>query len=54
MTTAMGYASSAHAGLHFGLGDAAGAIRVEVRWPSGVRQTVENVKVDQRLEIKEP
>ena len=54
MTTAMGYASSAHAGLHFGLGDAAGAIRVEVRWPSGVRQTLENVKVDQRLEIKEP
>lgn len=61
MTTAMGYASSSHAGLHFGLGNVgsgsgAGATieRVEVRWPSGTRQTIENVKPNQVLEIKEP
>jgi uncharacterized protein with NAD-binding domain and iron-sulfur cluster len=54
MTTAIGYASSSHAGLHFGLGNATGPTRVEVRWPSGIQQTVENVKVDQLLEIKEP
>jgi len=40
MTTAMGYASSSHAGLHFGLGSQAGPVRVEVQWPSGIRQTI--------------
>ena len=30
-----GYASSSHAGLHFGLGEQAGPVRVEVLWPSG-------------------
>ena len=54
MTTAMGYASSSHAGLHFGLGSAYGIrCAIEVQWPSGTRQTVENVKVDQRVVIKE-
>jgi enediyne biosynthesis protein E4 len=53
MTTAGGYASSSHAGLHFGLGDEPGPFRVDVRWPSGIRQTIENVKPDQLLEVKE-
>jgi len=53
MTTAVGYASSSHAGLHFGLGNASDAVRVEVQWPSGTKQTVENVKPNQVLEIRE-
>jgi hypothetical protein len=53
MTTAIGYASSSHAGLHFGLGSEAGNVRVEVQWPSGIRQVVEGVKPNQVLEIKE-
>ena len=53
MTTALGYASSSHAGLHFGLGTGSETVRVEIQWPSGTRQTVENVKVNQVLEIKE-
>jgi hypothetical protein len=53
MTTAMGYASSSHAGLHFGLGDAPGPVRLEVRWPSGNTQTVENVKTNQVLDVRE-
>jgi hypothetical protein len=53
MSTAAGYASSSHAGLHFGLGAAPQPVRVLVEWPSGVKQTVENVKVNQRLEVKE-
>jgi hypothetical protein len=53
MTTAAGYASSSHAGLHFGLGDEPGPFRVDVRWPSGIRQTIENVKANQVVEIKE-
>ena len=54
MTTALGYASSSHAGLHFGLGTTTESVRVEVQWPSGQRQIVENVKTNQILTIKEP
>jgi len=53
MTTAMGYASSSHAGLHFGLGNQAGPVRVEVLWPSGIRQTVDNVEVNRMLDVTE-
>jgi hypothetical protein len=53
MTTAMGYASSSHAGLHFGLGSESAPVRVEVQWPSGTRQIVEDVKVNQVIEVKE-
>jgi hypothetical protein len=37
------YASGSLVPLHFGLGDAETAQRVEVRWPSGETQTFENV-----------
>ena len=53
MTTSMGYASSSHAGLHFGLGSSSEPLRIEVEWPSGVKQVVENVKVNRVVEIKE-
>ena len=55
MTTAIGYASSSHAGLHFGLGASGGSTidRVEVQWPSGTRQVIEHVKANQVLTIKE-
>jgi enediyne biosynthesis protein E4 len=53
MSSAAGYASSSHAGVHFGLGSAADTVRVEVQWPSGVRQTLENVKTNQMVKIEE-
>jgi hypothetical protein len=53
MTTAVGYASSWHAGLHFGLGTATEIDRLEVDWPSGTRQRIDHVKTNQVLEIKE-
>ena len=53
MTTSLGYASSSHAGLHFGLGTSAGPVRVEVEWPSGTKQVIEDVKVDRVVEIVE-
>ena len=53
MTTAVGYASSSHAGVHFGLGTTTEVDRVEVHWPSGTRQIVEKVKTNQVIEIKE-
>ena len=37
------YASGSLVPLHFGLGDAGAAERVEVRWPWGETQTFENV-----------
>jgi enediyne biosynthesis protein E4 len=56
MTTAIGYASSSHAGLHFGLGRSASPTidRVEVQWPSGARQVIDGVRTNQVLTITEP
>ena len=53
MTTAIGYASSSHAGVHFGLGGSADAVTVKIEWPSGARQTIDNVKPDQVLAVTE-
>jgi hypothetical protein len=54
MTTAVGYASSSHAGVHFGLGKATAAECLEIRWPSGVRQVLRNVPANQILHVREP
>ena len=53
MTTAAGYASSSHTGVHFGLGSAE-QVQVEIHWPSGTRQVIENVKANQVVDIREP
>jgi hypothetical protein len=39
--------------LHFGLGSAEAAERVEVRWPNGARTTLEHVKAGQTITIEE-
>jgi hypothetical protein len=39
--------------LHFGLGNAATA-NLEIRWPSGTKQSIANVKADQILTVREP
>jgi hypothetical protein len=39
--------------VHFGLGTATAIDRVEVLWPSGTRQTVEDVGVDASIVIEE-
>jgi hypothetical protein len=53
MTTAVGYASSTHAPVHFGTGRARTIDRVEIRWPSGTVQALENVAADQVLTVTE-
>ena len=40
--------------MHFGLGDAEMVDAIEVRWPSGRMQRLENVPVNQQLTIVEP
>jgi hypothetical protein len=39
--------------LHYGLGAAAAIERIEIRWPSGRKQTIERPAVDTRLRVKE-
>lgn len=50
----LGYASSSDYGAHFGLGAAKIAERVEITWPRGLTQVLENVEVNQVLTVTEP
>ena len=52
-TTAGSYISASDKRLHFGLGPAETA-KVEIRWPSGARQVLDEVKANQFLEVREP
>ncbi|MGH9449453.1 MAG: CRTAC1 family protein [Terriglobia bacterium] len=54
MTTAVGYASSSHFGVHFGLGHQKIIPAVEIHWPSGRVQTLRNVAANQFLDVHEP
>jgi enediyne biosynthesis protein E4 len=54
MTTSVGYASSSNFGVHFGLAKLKQVPRVEIRWPSGIRQTLDNVPTNQVLTVREP
>jgi hypothetical protein len=51
---ASGYASSSAGPVHFGLGSAASASLVEIRWPSGIVQELKDVAANQVLRVKEP
>ncbi|MGE5645273.1 MAG: CRTAC1 family protein [Acidobacteriota bacterium] len=53
-TTSVGYSTSSDRRVHFGLGAAAVVDKLEILWPSGVRQTLTNVKADQVLKVREP
>ncbi len=54
VTTASSYLSSSDKRVHFGLGTETVAATIEIRWPSGIRQTLKNVHADQILQIDEP
>src|SRR4029077_17862805 len=49
-----GYISQSDFRLHFGLGTATKVDSLEVRWPSGLVQKLQNVKGNQIFSIKEP
>lgn len=53
VSNSVGYASSSDLTVHFGLGDAA-RVAIEIRWPSGVVQSLPEKAVDQRLNVTEP
>jgi enediyne biosynthesis protein E4 len=53
VTTAGSYESSSDPRAHFGLGNAMSVKAIRIRWPSGITQTLQNVKADQFLTITE-
>ena len=53
MTTSVGYASSTDVGVHFGAGQRKQIERIDIRWPSGTRQTLRDVRTNQILQVRE-
>ncbi len=49
-----GYLSQNDPRIHFGLGKSEMVERIEINWPSGKVQVLENVSANQILEVKEP
>ncbi len=47
------YCSQSDLRLHFGLGNATNVDKLEIRWPSGARKTVEVKAIDRILTIRE-
>ena len=53
-TSSVCYASSSLGPVHFGLGGDSKAIKVEITWPSGIVQTLNDVEADRILKVTEP
>jgi enediyne biosynthesis protein E4 len=53
-TTSSGYMSASDPRVHFGLGQSSIADSIEIRWPSGVVQTLTHVAGDRQVQIDEP
>ena len=53
-TRSVGFMSSSDRRIHFGLGKEGKIDHVEIRWPSGIVQRIENPAVDQILKVEEP
>ncbi|HKW17976.1 MAG TPA: CRTAC1 family protein [Terriglobales bacterium] len=54
VSTSASYLSSSDKRVHFGLGSQVSIKGVEIRWPSGIRQILRDVKPDQVLPVDEP
>jgi len=54
VSTANGIYSASDKRVHFGLGSDTAVKSLEIQWPSGIRQTLRDVKADQLLKIAEP
>jgi hypothetical protein len=54
VSTASSYLSASDKRVHFGLGQNSTAQKIEIRWPSGIRQTLKDVPGDQILQLDEP
>jgi hypothetical protein len=54
VSTTGSYLSASDKRVHFGLGKEKQAQKIEIRWPSGIVQTLKDVRADQILQIDEP
>jgi hypothetical protein len=54
VTTSVGYASSSDRRVHFGLGKDVLVKRLEIQWPSGVRQELHDLRANQVVSVVEP
>ena len=54
VTTSGSYLSASDRRVHFGLGADASVKSIEIRWPSGIVQRLENVNANQILSATEP
>src|SRR5207247_9440583 len=48
-----GYLSQSSKTVHFGLGDRTKIDKVEITWPSGVRQEIENLEINKLRDVAE-
>jgi hypothetical protein len=53
-TGSVGFLSTSDLRLHFGLGLETSAASIEIQWPSGATQKLQNVAADQNLRVDEP
>jgi enediyne biosynthesis protein E4 len=53
-STAVGYGSSSDRVVYFGMGSDPAAVSLEVIWPSGARQSRQNVACDRYVDLVEP
>jgi len=54
VSVSVGFMSSSDKRVHFGLGEESKVASVEIRWPSGIKQTLKDIDADQLLKIDEP
>jgi enediyne biosynthesis protein E4 len=54
VSTSSSYLSASDKRVHFGLGPETAVLQLKIRWPSGIRQTLANVRTDQTLTVNEP
>jgi hypothetical protein len=54
VTTTCSYLSACDPRVHFGLGPDQKVATVEIRWPSGIRQILKEVRTNQLLTVREP
>jgi hypothetical protein len=54
VTTSGSYLSASDPRVHFGLGKVDADATIEIRWPSGIVQTLKHVRVDQQVQVDEP
>jgi hypothetical protein len=54
VTMSVGFMSSSDKRVHFGLGAERKIAALEIKWPSGIVQTLKDLQADRMLKVEEP